>query len=138
MMKKMVSILTGCITLLILGTVSFAAPQQSPHITGTVPTAGHMETDYPSMARITMTDAIVNATNHTPGEVLGCDLESQDGFLTYQVEIVTTDATSGAKTIVEVSVDAGDGQILAVQLDSENDRDGDFQEQNGKDGQFED
>lgn len=123
-MKKITgSIVLGCL-FIVLATFSAVGAQQEPQFTGTINVNSHVKADYLSMVGITMDQAMVFATSYMPGEVLGCELEAENGYLVYSVEIVKADD----KKIAEIFVDAGNGQVLAVEFDSANDKDGEFQE----------
>lgn len=50
--------------------------------------------------------------NQVPGKVLKAELENENGYLVYGVEIVKAD-----KQIADVKVDAGNGKILKVDVD---------------------
>ena len=112
-------------TLDTLATFSVVTAQQEPQISGTINVAGHVKADYPGMADITMDQALTAATAYMPGEILGCELETEDDYLIYSVEIVKADD----KKVAEILVDAGNRQILAVEFDSENDNDGEYQDE---------
>ena len=60
------------------------------------------------------------------GEVLKIELEDENGFLVYGVEIITPD-----KTITDVKVDAGNGEILVVEKNTpDGDTNGDDEQEN--------
>jgi len=46
------------------------------------------------------------------GRVLKTELEDENGFLVYGVEVVTPD-----RTVMDVKVDAGSGKVLAIEQD---------------------
>ncbi|HHB75097.1 MAG TPA: peptidase M4 [Desulfobulbus sp.] len=78
------------------------------------------ESAYPGLAQITLEQAKDAALSNVQGEVLKIQLEDEDGFLVYGVEIVAPD-----KSISDVKVDAGNGKVLRVDKDSaDNERDG--------------
>ena len=79
------------------------------------------ESTYPGMAQITMEQAKEAALSNVQGEVLKIELEEENGFLVYGVEIVTPE-----NTITDIKIDAGNGDILLVEKDipdSKNDGD---------------
>ena len=68
-----------------------------------------------SLARITPEQASAAALAQVPGTVKKVELENEDGNVVYGVEIET------AKGESEVKVDAGDGRVLHVDNDGEDD-----------------
>ena len=63
---------------------------------------------------VTMEEAIKTATAQFPGKVLEAELESEDGKVTYEVEIV-----NAAGEIREFEIDAQSGKILSSELEDE-------------------
>ena len=66
-----------------------------------------------SLARITPEQAGAAALAQVPGTVKKVELENEDGNVVYGVEIETADGQT------DVKVDAGDGRVLQVQKDGE-------------------
>jgi uncharacterized membrane protein YkoI len=66
-----------------------------------------------SLARITPEQASAAALAQVPGTVKKVELENEDGNVVYGVEIKTTNGES------DVKVDAGDGRVLHVEKDGE-------------------
>lgn len=91
---------------------SFAKSEQSEVRNGTIRVENQAETDFPAMAKIKMDQAVQTALAAVPGQVLKTELEDENGFLVYGVEVVTAD-----KTIMDVKVDAGSGKVLAMDRD---------------------
>ncbi len=124
--KHMTAMVTGIV--LIGFTVgwaafSFADDTETEVGNGTISLEHRSEADYPGLATVTMNEAMDIARNAINGEVLKAELEDENGFLVYGVEIVTAD-----KTVVEAKVDAGSGRVLLVEHDKrdgerEDDRD---------------
>ncbi len=81
---------------------------------GTIPIPRTTEADYPGMAKISFDQAIQKALAAVKGKVLEAELEEEDGFLVYEVEIVGQN-----RSVTEVMVDAGNGEILAMEQESE-------------------
>jgi uncharacterized membrane protein YkoI len=67
------------------------------------------------LARITPEQAQAAAVAQVPGTVKKVELENEDGNLVYGVEIKTANGES------DVKVDAGDGRVLHVEKDGEED-----------------
>lgn len=82
------------------------------------------------MAGVTLVDAIGSAVKSTPGKAVSAELEDDDGFLVYAVDIVTAD-----NRLVEVTVDAGNNMILRTEAEDEenNEEDEEFEDENGED-----
>jgi uncharacterized membrane protein YkoI len=68
-----------------------------------------------SLARITPEQASAAALAQVPGTVKQVELENEDGNVVYGVEIKTASGES------DVKVDAGDGRVLHVEKDGEDD-----------------
>jgi len=68
-----------------------------------------------SLARITGEQASAAALAQVPGTVKKVELENEDGNVVYGVEIKTANGES------DVKVDAGDGRVLHVEKDGEDD-----------------
>ncbi|HBP89861.1 MAG TPA: PepSY domain-containing protein [Nitrospirales bacterium] len=63
---------------------------------------------------VTMEEAIKTATSNFPGKVLEAELESEDGKVVYEVEIVNT-----AGETREIEIDAQSGKILSSELEDQ-------------------
>jgi uncharacterized membrane protein YkoI len=114
-MKKRWIALIGCTALVTgatLSSMSFAKQNASEVKSGTIQIQKENEADFPTMARISPEQAVQQALNTVQGQVLKTELQNENGFLVYGVEVVTAD-----KSIMEVKVDAGSGQVLAVDHD---------------------
>jgi uncharacterized membrane protein YkoI len=70
------------------------------------------ETGFAELAKISMDSAISAALKEVPGRVLTADLENEDGYLVYGIEIIKTD-----NQVVDVKVDAGNGKVLKIDQD---------------------
>lgn len=67
---------------------------------------------YSRYSRISIVDAMAIATEQIPGEVVKVELDTENGVLIYEVDIVNA---QGIK--YEVEIDAQTGQILKMKLD---------------------
>ena len=83
-----------------------------PTFRGAIRIDQQSEAQFPSMVKITMDEAVKKALTSVQGQILKIELEDEDGFLVYGVEAVTADSS-----IMEVKVDAGSGEVLAVERD---------------------
>jgi uncharacterized membrane protein YkoI len=70
------------------------------------------------LAKISLDSAMNAALKQVPGKVLRIELENENGYLVYGIEIVKTD-----HQIVDVKVDAGNGKILKTDYDHEDKED---------------
>jgi len=113
--KTATTLITGIAlaTLLQVG-ISFAKSNGQDLKPGTI-RIQQDESAYPGLAKITMEQARDTALSNVQGKVLKIELENENGFLVYSVELVTSD-----KNITDVKVDAGNGKILLVENDSSN------------------
>ena len=120
MKKKWVHIIGSgalIVGLAVVGT-SFAKSEDNEIHDGTIRIERQVEADFPSLAKLTFPEAMQKALAAVHGQVLKTQLENEDGFLVYGVEVVTAD-----KVIMEVKVDAGSGKVLAMNRDKADDED---------------
>ncbi len=103
--------------LAIVGT-SFAKSKENEIHDGTIRIEKQVEADFPALAKLTPAQAVHKALTAVHGQMLKTELENENGFLVYRVEVVTAD-----KAIVAVKVDAGSGKVLAKNLDKADDED---------------
>lgn len=93
---------------------SFAAKPPA----GSIRPAGKVApADLPGLAKIRFPEAMAAALAKVPGSVLKAELEVEHGDLMYSFEIVGAD-----HKVREVEIDAGNGRVLAVE-DDENEQD---------------
>jgi uncharacterized membrane protein YkoI len=85
-------------------------------IDGTIqlPNEGNQEAAKANLATIPVQTAINTAVSSQGGTVLRAELQNEDGFLVYNVELVVP----GDKKVHEVKVDAGTGKILRIDIGS--------------------
>ncbi|MES2745494.1 MAG: PepSY domain-containing protein [Bdellovibrionota bacterium] len=89
----------------LLSSVAFA---QAP--AGTISTKDKKSKDYASLATVTLQEAVDAALVKVPGKAVDAELDSEKGFLVYEVKVVATDNTTH-----EVTVDAGNKAILKAE-----------------------
>jgi uncharacterized membrane protein YkoI len=88
--------------------------EESPAFTGSVPAPAETEQSendasaLQGLATTSQVDAEAAALAAVPGTVARTELEDDEGFVVYQVQVDASDGTS-----VEVTVDAGNGTVLA-------------------------
>lgn|GEM_PF-4729775 len=97
-------------------------------ISGTIPIGQSNESDYAKMAKITYQQAISTALTQANGKVLKVELENENNFLVYGVEIVSA---KGLTT--DVKIDAGNGNVLLTFTDhTDNNNNSDQEESNSE------
>jgi uncharacterized membrane protein YkoI len=79
---------------------------------GSIPIDRHLESQFPDLAKIDYIQAIQAALAECKGKVLKVELENENDFLVYSVDVVTPD-----NSIMDVKVDAGSGAVLAMEPD---------------------
>jgi hypothetical protein len=120
-MKKNWIVTVGALAL--IGCLSAAGPSfaagPGPQVQkGTIALGQQPEADFPSLARIRLDEAAARALQAVKGQVLKIELENENDFLVYGVEVVKAD-----KSITDVKIDAGSGKILALNQDKADDED---------------
>ena len=85
---------------------------------GTISVENRSEADFPALVTLSPDQAVQKALAASNGSVLKTELEDENGFLVYNVEVVSPE-----KRIVEVKVDAGSGKILAMEKDQKDTED---------------
>jgi uncharacterized membrane protein YkoI len=65
------------------------------------------------MAKITLQQAVDAALSRQSGKILKAELQDENGFLIFAVEIATPD-----NKVHEITVDAGNGFVLKSEADS--------------------
>jgi len=127
--KRIAIIVSGALVVgIAVAGVTFADSDDNEIRNGTIRIEKQSEAGFPSIAKISMDQAVQQALASVQGQVLKTELEDENGFLVYGVEVVTAD-----KTIVDVKVDAGSGKVLAMDQDKADDEDHDVGEENDRD-----
>jgi ABC-2 type transport system ATP-binding protein len=101
MKKKWIAIVGSGVLIigLVVAGASFAKSDDGEVRGGTIRLENQAEADFPAMAKITRDQAVQKALAAVQGQVLKTELEDENGFLVYGVEVVTAD-----KAIVDVKV----------------------------------
>ena len=130
MMKKWIVIFGCCVlvTGLAVAGVGFAKSESSKTREGTIRVEKQPEAEFPSMAKISMVQAVRNALDAVQGQVLKAELEDENGILVYGIEVVPAD-----KSVVDVKVDAGTGKLLAMDRDKSDEEDHESGEHSDRD-----
>ena len=108
---KRPGIITGVLLASFLAFGGMALSAQQADQTGSIQIRTD-EAGFAQIAKIPMNSAINAALKQIPGKVLRAELENENGYLVYGVEIVKAD-----QQIVDVKVDAGNGRILRTDKD---------------------
>lgn len=116
-MKKIMTVLGGVVlaVLIAIGGVAMSAQETNP--IGSIKVQNE-KVGFAEMAKISLDSAVNAASQAVPGQVLGAELENENGYLVYGVEILKAD-----HQIADVKVDAGNGKVLKIDTD-QNDNDG--------------
>jgi hypothetical protein len=122
-MKK--SIIRSAILTSFIGLLCASPLHAKVKIEGTVPVAGKSKSDYPSLAKISLQDAIGIASKESSGKIVEAVLEKETGFLVYEVEVLAADRSKK-----EFVIDAGTGKILHVKERAPKSVNGDDDEDN--------
>ncbi|OPY76202.1 MAG: Peptidase propeptide and YPEB domain protein [Syntrophorhabdus sp. PtaU1.Bin058] len=94
---------------------------------GSIPIKGGDEAVLAGMAKIPIDSAVSEALKAVPGKVVKAELENEDGYLVYGIEIAKAD-----RQIADVKVDAGNGKVMKIDTDRK-DRDGHEKEKSEND-----
>lgn len=95
-----------------------AAPGNAKSYTGSIPVNQDQEQAAYTLARTSLADAMKTALAAYPGKAASADINVENGYLVYGVEVV-----DNAGAVLDVKIDAGNGKILAhdVGKDESND-----------------
>ncbi len=101
----------GCLAALAgIAVIPAMAQMQEPVPIGSIHPAGKVKrADLPTLAKISIDDAMKAAQAKVPGTVIGADLKMKQGSLLYAIKIVGAN-----KTVVGIDIDAGNGKVLEV------------------------
>lgn len=117
------SIPTACFVLVgsLWLTAAAAAPPATPRAhevsqgSLAVPAGAHDQASLAKLARVDRTRAEAAALAAHPGQIQQSRLENEEGFLVWQIDVRDANAAT------EVSIDAGDGTVLAVEREDADD-----------------
>jgi len=112
-MKKTMTLI-GCVVLATLLAIGGAFAQKANH-TGSIQIKSDDEAALAEMAKISLNSAVSKALKAVPGKVLKVELENENNYLVYGVEIAKPD-----HQIADVKVDAGNGKVLKIDADRNN------------------
>jgi uncharacterized membrane protein YkoI len=92
----------------------FASDTEAEVTGGSIVLHHQSEAQYPALAKISSSQAVSTALKAVRGHVVKTELEDENGFLVYEVEVARPD-----HVIMEVLVDAGTGKVLATAPDED-------------------
>ncbi|MFZ2418742.1 MAG: PepSY domain-containing protein [Smithellaceae bacterium] len=105
-------IVIGIAVATVLAIGGLAVSSQQSKLTGSIAVKGTDEAGYADMAKVSLDGAVQSAIQAVPGKVLKVELEDEDGYLVYGVEIAKAD-----RQIADVKIDAGNGKLLKIDND---------------------
>ena len=115
-MKKTMMVIGG-VVLTALIVVSGVLAQQAKD-NGSIEVRGHTETALAQMEKVSLDSAVKTALKAVPGKVLKAELENENGYLVYGIEIARAD-----NQMVDVKIDAGNGKVLKLEPDKKDNED---------------
>jgi len=131
MRKKLMTILgagTLASSLIFTGT-SFAKSTANEVQNGTIRVEKKTDKDFFDQAKLSIEQSMVKALSEVQGTILKAELDNENGFLIYSIEVMKVD-----KNIMDVKIDAGSGEILFVEEnDEDKDREDDESEEDDSD-----
>lgn len=101
---------------IVLTSLSFAKENENDEniTSGTITLNNQRESEYPGLASITLIQAVESGLSKVHGKALKAELEDENGFLVYGIEIVTPE-----NSIIDMKIDAGSGEILSKAVDTD-------------------
>jgi hypothetical protein len=109
-MKRTMIILSGTVLTALVAIGGVSAKEAG--LTGSIRVKSEGEAALAGMAKISLDSALQKALKAVPGTVLRAELENENGYLVYGVEIAKVD-----RQIVDVKIDAGNGKVLKIEPD---------------------
>ncbi len=116
-MKRMITTVISGVVLVALIAIGGVSAQQAKN-TGSIQVKSEDEAGFAGMAKVSLDSAVSAALKAVPGKVLKAELENENGYLVYGIEIAKAD-----HQIADVKIDAGNGKILKIDTDR-NDNEG--------------
>jgi hypothetical protein len=110
MKNNIITAISG-IFLTALITIGIVSAQEIKHA-GSLRVRNVDEGAFADLANIPFESAVKTALTAVPGKVLKAELENENGFLVYGVEIAKAD-----RQIADVKIDAGNGKVLKIEAD---------------------
>jgi len=115
---KTIFAMVSCFVLVTMMLTAVAAAQPSG-IRGSIPYHGKSKDEkaMAALARITSEEAAAIARRARPGTVVETELEEEDGYLVWEVEVVAGDKE------LKLKIDAGDGRVLGIEREEKDEED---------------
>ena len=82
---------------------------KAPRFVGTIAVSKDQKNQYPDLAKISFQQVLDIFSKNHQGKIVEVALEREDGFLVYEVELITSE-----KIKKKVIIDAGNGSVLFV------------------------
>ncbi|MDD2892672.1 MAG: PepSY domain-containing protein [Halothiobacillaceae bacterium] len=133
-MQRNVKILSAIalISTLVAGTAFATSAVQLPDEVKSssikLPRGAESQADLLQHAKITQQEAEAAALAALPGQVVKSKLDDEDGYLVWQVDI------KHPTGITEITIDAGNGQALAAEVEDNDDHGNDRKDERGENG----
>jgi len=96
--------------LLLSGSIAGIA-KATQQLNGSIKITNDNEANYANLSKVTLDQAIASALKAQPGKIIKAELENEDGYLVWGVEIASNNQ------INEVKVDAGNAKVLKIEKD---------------------
>ncbi len=110
MKRTMMTVISGIfLTALIVVSAVFA---QETKDTGSIQVRNVDEVGFVDLAKTSLDSAVKAAITAVPGKVLKAELENENGYLVYGVEVAKAD-----RQIADVKIDAGNGKVLKIETE---------------------
>jgi hypothetical protein len=109
-MKRIMTICCGIVLTALVAVGGVSAKEAG--LTGSIRVKSDSEAALVGMAKISLDSALKEALKAVAGTVLSAELENENGYLVYAVEIAKADHQT-----MDVKVDAGNGKVLKVETD---------------------
>jgi uncharacterized membrane protein YkoI len=106
--KKLAALALGG---LLLTTSAAGIAVESGQLNGSIKITQDNEANYPTLASVTIDQAVASALKAQPGKVIKAELENENGYLVWGVEVASNNQ------INEVKVDAQNAKILKIEKD---------------------
>ena len=120
--KRSNGIAGGAVLAVLTLALLVATPASAKGPAGSIPVKPDQELTAYTLTKISLTDALQTALKGFPGRAIGADLNAENGYVVYGVEVVGANGT-----ITDVKIDAGTGQVLTNDTSEveQNDNEGD-------------
>jgi uncharacterized membrane protein YkoI len=106
--KKLAALALGG---LLLTTSAAGIAAASSQLNGSIKITQDNEANYANLASVTIDQAVASALKAQPGKVIKAELENENGYLVWGVEVASNNQ------INEVKVDAKNAKILKIEKD---------------------